>query len=49
MTLSKQEGRWLKKLDRAIKALPENSVDLIARLSPEYNDLYLPEEYGLPG
>ena len=49
MTLSKQEGRWLKKLDRAIKALPENSADLIARLSPEYKDLYLPEEYGLPG
>ncbi len=48
MELSRQEQRWLKKLDRAIHALPDNSNDLMARLSPDYHDLYLPEEYGLP-
>ena len=48
ISLSRQEQRWLKKLDRSIKTLPDNRNDLMERLSPEYHELYLPEEYGLP-
>ena len=45
--LTRQEYRWPKKLDRAIKSLPENSDDLMSRLSAVYRDLFFPEEYGL--
>ncbi len=47
IALSRQEQRWLGKLNRAIQTLPDNSDELLERLSPDYRQLYLPEEYGL--
>ena len=44
---SRMETRWLGKIENAIRALPEDSAELRARLNPEYLDLFLPAEYGM--
>lgn len=45
--LSRQEQRWLGRLTNAVAQLPDDPDVLRARLAPEYQELYLPAEYGL--
>jgi len=47
LTLDRREQRWLKRLTRAVDALPDSPDDLLQQLDPSYRELYLPEAYGL--
>jgi len=47
LTLDRREQRWLKRLTRAVASLPDSQEELQRRLDPSYQDLYLPETYGL--
>ncbi len=47
VALDKRETRWFARLSSAVAELPDDAEALLARLSPTYRALYLPEAYGL--
>lgn len=48
LSLSTREARWLKQLQRSFEDLPETETELGQRIAGGYEELFLPEEYGLP-
>jgi hypothetical protein len=47
LKISSQEERWLKRLARGVDELPADPEALRSRLDAQYQELYLPEAYGL--
>lgn len=47
LKLSPRESRWLSKLQRTLETLPDEAEALREEVDPRYDELYLPQAYGL--